>query len=107
MPQISSKDTGSRENQAQRAWSAFGDHLEAIRAETGGELLNYPQPAAECDLHYRDLLERRRLVNEELARLNANPPGEGGLEDWLAWFDGLVQSSPFGEEARESLKAKA
>ena len=97
-----------RKDQAQRAWCLFRDHLEAIRAETGGELLGYPQPTAECDLHYRDLLERRTRVNEELAKLKANPPGEDGLEDWLAWFEGLVQSSPFGDGAAlEFLKAKA
>ena len=107
MPQTSSKDTAPREDQAERAWKAFRDHLEAIRAETGAELLAYPQPTAECDLHYRDLLERRQAVNEELAKLNANPPGEGNAEVWLAWFKGLVQASPFGEEAREFLKAKA
>ncbi len=99
MPQTSSKDQAATKDQAERAWTAFRDHLEAIRAETGGELLNYPQPAAGCDLHYRDLLERRTRVNQELAELDANPPGDGNAEDWLARFEGLVRSSRFIDEA--------
>ncbi len=102
MAQAATKD------QAERAWAAFRDHLEAIRAETGTALLNYPQPTAECDLHYRDLLERRTRVNQELAELDANPPGDGDAEDWLARFEGLVRSSVFIDEAAlEILEAKA
>jgi hypothetical protein len=100
----------SKRDHATRAWSAFRDHLETIRAETGSELLAYPQPATECDLHYRDLLERRCQVNEDLAKLMTNPPGDDDAadwDDWLSWFEGLIRSSPFGEEAREFLKAKA
>jgi hypothetical protein len=109
MPQTSSKDTAATKDQAERAWRAFRDQLEAIRAETGGELLNYPQPTAGCDLHYRDLLERRTRVNQELAELDANPPGDGGnAEDWLARFEGLVRSSRFIDKAAlENSPAKA
>lgn len=100
MPRVLTKD------QAEAAWTAFRDHLEAIRAETGGALLSYPQPTAGCDLHYRDLLERRTRVNQELAQLKANPPGDGDLADWRAWFNKLIQTSPFTDDTAFKILAE-
>jgi hypothetical protein len=81
------------------AWELFRDHLDGIRAATGEELLRYPQPATECDLHYRDLLERRRWVNEELSALRAREPGTGADPDWRAWFEKQVGASAFADDA--------
>ena len=85
-------------DQAKRAWGALRERLDTVRRETGAELLAYPQPTTECDLHYRDLLERRRRVNEALAELDGHPPIHGGDEAWLAWFTDFCRFSPFAAE---------
>jgi hypothetical protein len=93
------------ENWARAAWEVFRDHLDGIRVSTGEELLRYPQPATECDLHYRDLLERRRWVNEELSVLKAREPGaqlnpdSPDWPDWRAWFEKQVSASAFADDA--------
>jgi hypothetical protein len=86
------------ENRARAAWEVFRDHLDGIRVASGEELLRYPQPATECDLHYRDLLERRRRVNEELSTLKAREPGMPPDADWLAWFEEQVGTSAFADD---------
>ena len=87
------------ENRARVAWEFFRDHLDGIRVASGEELLRYPQPATECDLHYRDLLERRRGVNEELSALKAREPDTGADPEWRAWFEKQVSASAFGGDA--------
>lgn len=85
-------------NRVRAAWEFFRDHLDGIRVASGEELLRYPQPATECDLHYRDLLERRRGVNEELSALKAREPGTPPDADWLAWFEEQVNASAFADD---------
>ncbi len=80
------------------AWEMLRDHLDAIRKASGEELLRYPQPTAECDLHYRDLLERRSRVNEELSALKAREPDAPDDPDWLAWFNQRISASAFTDE---------
>ena len=84
---------------ARAAWEHLRDHLDGIRVSSGEELLRYPQPTAECDLHYRDLLERRRRVNEELSALLAREPGVPPDAQWVAWFGKQVSASAFADEA--------
>ena len=86
-------------DRVQAAWEFFRDHLDGIRVATGAELLRYPQPTAECDLHYSDLLERRRRVNEELSALQAREPGAQPDRDWCDWFDERLGSSAFADDA--------
>ena len=78
--------TVSKRAAAQAAWRRLVDHLEGIRKSSGAELLAYPQPAIECDLHYRDLLERRRDVNAELSALRDDPPPDTPDAAWRARF---------------------
>ena len=86
------------ESNARAAWILFRDHLDGIRVASGEELLRYPQPTAECDLHYRDLLERRRLVNEELSVLKAGEPGAPPDPGWFDQFRDQLSASAFLNE---------
>ncbi|MDX1483574.1 MAG: hypothetical protein R3229_03740 [Alphaproteobacteria bacterium] len=79
----------------QRAWALFHDHLDAIRRETGAELLRYPQPTTECDLQYRTLLETRREVNRMLGEIRDGEPGAAVDRAWIAWFEDIVRGSAF------------
>ena len=88
------------ENRARAAWELLRDHLDGIRVSSGEQLLGYPQPTAECDHHNRDLLHRRRLVNEDLSALMARQPGARPDADWAAWFDKQVSASAFCDDAK-------
>lgn len=86
-------------NRGRAAWTRLTDHLNAIRKATGAELLAYPQPATECDLHYRDLLERRRDVNAELAALRDDPPPDAPDAAWQERFADRLTASAFADDA--------
>lgn len=88
----------TQDEAARAAWRHLFDHLDGIRKETGAELLAYPQPATECDLHYRDLLERRRAVNAELCALRDNPPPTAPDTAWRGWLEGRAATSAFAPE---------
>ena len=45
--------------------------LEAERRAVCEELRHYPPQVAGCDLHWKDLAERRTRLSAELARLDA------------------------------------
>ena len=87
------------ENRARVAWEIFRDHLDGIRVSSGEQLLRYPQPAAECDLHYRDLLDRRRQVNEELSALMARQPEARPDTAWCDWLKQRLNASAFLDDA--------
>lgn len=94
------------EDRARAAWELLRDHLDGIRVESGEQLLGYPQPTAECDLHYQDLLERRRLVNQELSALMARQPGarpdDAGARpdgEWGDWLRERLTASAFADRA--------
>jgi hypothetical protein len=97
-------DTATQESTARAAWARLVDHLDGIRKSSGAELLAYPQPATECDLHYRDLLERRRDVNAELSALRADPPPAAPDAAWRKRFADRLAASAFADDA---LKAEA
>jgi len=81
------------------AWTRLVEHLDGIRKSSGAELLAYPQPATECDLHYRDLLERRRDVNAELSSLRDDPPPDAPDTAWRQRFLSRLEASAFADEA--------
>ncbi len=87
------------EDRAGAAWEILRDHLDRIRVESGEQLLGYPQPTAECDLHYQDLLERRRLVNQELSVIMARQPGARPDDAWRDWLRERLDSSAFADGA--------
>ncbi len=88
------------ETRARAAWELFRDHLDGIRVAAGEELLRYPQPTAECDLHYSDLLERRARVSEELSALMAGEPGARPDRKWCAWLEEQLGASAFCDDAK-------
>ncbi len=88
------------ENRARAAWELFRDYLDGIRVAAGEELLRYPQPTAECDLHYSDLLERRARASEELSALMAGEPGARPDRAWRAWLEELIGASAFCDDAK-------
>ncbi|MDH3241285.1 MAG: hypothetical protein OEO83_11535 [Alphaproteobacteria bacterium] len=90
--------TVSKRAAAQAAWRRLVDHLEGIRKSSGAELLAYPQPATECDLHYRDLLERRRDVNAELSALRDDPPPDTPDAAWRARLIDRLTASAFADD---------
>jgi hypothetical protein len=51
------------------AWEAVRRHLEAEKDAVATEIHAYPRPIAGCDAQFNYLLDRRRLLQEELARL--------------------------------------
>lgn len=51
---------------------ALRDRLEAERRAVCEELRHYPPQVAGCDLHYKDLAERRAALSAALARLDAD-----------------------------------
>jgi hypothetical protein len=89
----------THETAARAAWARLVDHLDGIRKSSGAELLAYPQPATECDLHYRDLLERRRDVNAELSALREDPAPDAPDAAWRARFLGRLTASAFADDA--------
>ncbi len=97
------------EDRARAAWELLRDHLDRIRVESGEQLLGYPQPTAECDLHYRDLLDRRRLVNVELSALMARQPGARPDGAWCAWLKERLDASAFADDtvSREIIRLLA
>jgi hypothetical protein len=52
-------------------WSAVRRRLLALVQEVAEEIRSYPAPIPACDAQFNRLLELRRLLPEELARLEA------------------------------------
>ena len=50
-------------------WEALRRRLEAEKDAVAAEIQAYPRPIAGCDAQFNHLLERRRLLWEELSRL--------------------------------------
>ena len=52
-------------------WDALRRRLETEKDAVAAEIQAYPRPIAGCDAQFNHLLERRRLLWEELSRLEA------------------------------------
>ena len=52
-------------------WAALRRQLDRLMREVGEEIRAYPAPIPACDAQFNRLLELRRLLPEELARLEA------------------------------------
>ena len=52
-----------------QTWQAVRDRLEARRAALNEEIAAYPAPITGCDAQFNHLLDERRRINAELARL--------------------------------------
>jgi hypothetical protein len=56
---------------AELDWAALRRQLARLMREVGEEIRAYPAPIPACDAQFNRLLELRRLLPEELARLEA------------------------------------
>jgi len=84
-------------------WDALRRLLEEEKRALSAEIETYPRPIAGCDAQFNHLLDRRRLLFEELARLEAaRADGVTSAEAFLrgsACFDenvkrALLRASP-------------
>jgi hypothetical protein len=76
-------------------WEALRRRLEQEKNAVAAEIEAYPRPIAGCDAQFNHLLERRRLLWDELARLEAaRGRPSAGAADFLrssACLDGESQ----------------
>jgi hypothetical protein len=73
---------------AERDWAGLRRQLQRLMHEVGAEIRAYPAPIPACDAQFNRLLELRRLLPEELARLDA---AAGSPANGVAAF---VRASP-------------
>lgn len=69
-------------------WADLRETLEALQRSVVEEIRAYPFPIPACDAQFNRLLELRRLLPDELARLDAASRNAG------ASVEAFVQSSP-------------
>lgn len=65
-------------------WNSLRRRLEALAGEVAAEIRTYPFPITACDAQFNHLLELRRLLPQELQRLEtlAADPGSS-VDDFL------------------------
>jgi hypothetical protein len=73
-------------------WEGIRRQLEALAESVAAEIRAYPRPITACDAQFNRLLELRRLVPQELQRL------EAAAGDPDVSVDDFVGSSPCAEE---------
>ncbi len=74
-------------------WRSVRDLLLREKDRIVAEIHAYPPPIAGCDAQYQHLTERRRLVAQELARLQAAEAGGA------AALDEFIRTSAFIDAA--------
>ena len=72
-------------------WQSLRRAIESLKDSVSAEIRNYPPPIPACDAHFNHLLELRRLLPLELARLD-DAAKNGSLS-----IDGFVRGSPCEE----------
>jgi hypothetical protein len=75
-----------------RDWSDMRGRLQALMREVAEEISAYPTPITACDAQFNRLLELRRLLPVELARL------EVAAGDPSASVEAFLAASPCSEE---------
>ena len=73
-------------------WSGVRHRLQALMREVAEQIRTYPAPIPACDAQFNRLLELRRLLPEELARLDA------AARDPFTSIEDFIGSSPCGAE---------
>lgn len=70
-------------------WNSLRRRLEALRNTVAEEIRSYPSPIPACDARFNHLLDLRRSLPKELARLNlaANDPSIT-IEDFIRSLPG-------------------
>ncbi len=69
-------------------WHSLQLHLEALKETVAEEIRRYPPPIPACDAQFNRLLELRRLLPRELARLDL------AANDKSATIEDFIRSSP-------------
>ena len=69
-------------------WRSLRLRLEALKETVAGELRSYPPPIPACDGQFNRLLELRRLLPRELARLDL------AANDKSITIEDFIRSSP-------------
>ncbi len=69
-------------------WRSLRLRLEALKEAVAQELRSYPPPVPACDLQFNRLLELRRLLPRELARLDR------AAKEKSITIEDFVRSSP-------------
>lgn len=69
-------------------WHSLRLRLEALKETVAEEIRSYPLPIPECDAHFNRLLELRRLLPQEIARLNL------AANDQLITIEDFTRSLP-------------
>ena len=70
---------------AQKDWQALEADLQRLKQAVAAEIHAYPAPIPACDAHYNDLLEQRRKLSAELARLTSvRAASDASVADFLA-----------------------
>ena len=54
-----------------RKWQSLRRNLQTLATRVASEIRTYPRPITACDAQFNHLLELRRLVPEEMRRLDA------------------------------------
>jgi hypothetical protein len=80
-------------------WTTLRATLEALQRSVVEEIRAYPFPITACDAQFNRLLELRRLLPEELARLDA------AGTDASASIDAFVHASPCRAEIAAAVAA--
>ncbi|HEX9810133.1 MAG TPA: hypothetical protein VGC25_11130 [Alphaproteobacteria bacterium] len=77
-------------------WAALRLRLETLMAAVEAEIRDYPPPIPACDAQFNHLLELRRLIPAELARL------EAAAADGFLTVDAFILTSPCKAQLAEA-----
>ena len=83
---------------AEPDWATLRRTLQSLTHEVGEEIRAYPAPITACDAQFNHLLELRRLLPQELMRLEASAGDPG------ASVEEFIRSSPCGAELSAALE---
>ena len=81
-------------------WRSLRLRLEALKETVADELRSYPPPITACDDQFNRLLELRRLLPRELARLDR------AANDNSITIEDFIRSSPCEAALSASLPAR-
>jgi hypothetical protein len=84
---------------AELDWTTLRRRLQSLIREVGEEISTYPSPITACDAQFNHLLELRRLLPQELERL------EAAARDPAASAEEFIRSSPGGAALSASREA--
>jgi hypothetical protein len=73
-------------------WSGVRCRLQSLARQVAEEIRTYPAPITACDAQFNHLLELRRILPEELARVDA------AARDPAASVEAFIEASPCSAE---------